>query len=75
MVATEAEPLFAQEAKERQQEAGMLYGRGQKVPAKLQEAKSQGEASHQAGKAMQVGGRYVSQAKKLKDEHPMWRPG
>ncbi len=64
MVATEAEPLFAQEAKVRQ-------GARTDIHKKVYEGKAiDRQATSQAGKTLQVNHQYVSQAKKLKAEHP-----
>ncbi|MHC4324090.1 MAG: ParB/RepB/Spo0J family partition protein [Planctomycetota bacterium] len=60
-----AEPIFTAEAKKRQQ---LSQGRGKKGREILPHLK--GKATEQAGKALGVSGRYVSQAKKLYNEQP-----
>jgi ParB-like chromosome segregation protein Spo0J len=70
-VAAELEPFFAADAKRRQQEAGKQHGRGQKLPAKMPEAKKgEGDARKAAAVSVGVGDRYVSDAKKVRAEAP-----
>jgi general stress protein YciG len=82
MIATEAEPLLAKEAKERQIEAARRGGqasgasrRGEpKVPQRIGEPsgndKHTTEAAAQAAKLVGASPRYVSDAKKLKAAAP-----
>ena len=70
-VAAELEPMFAADAKRRQKQAGKEHGRGQKVKEKIPEAiQPQPQAREQAAKAVGVNDRYVSDAKKVKEEAP-----
>jgi hypothetical protein len=55
MVAARVRDLYDRQAKERQQEAGKVHGRG-KVPANLPEPITAGDARDQAGKAVGVSG-------------------
>lgn len=65
-VGAELEPHFAADAKRRQ----ARKPRAESVPAKLPEQKRGIEARQEAAKAVGVGDRYVSDAKKVKNEAP-----
>lgn len=72
-VAAELEPFFAEDAKRRQQEAGKLHGRGQKLVEKVPQAiepPAAPKAREEAAKSVGVNDRYVSDAKKVKQEAP-----
>lgn len=71
-VAAELEPFFAADAKRRQREAGKEHGRGQKVVEKVPQPmeKPAIKAREQAAAAVGVNDRYVSDAKKVKQEAP-----
>lgn len=72
-VAAELEPHFAEDAKRRQQKAGKEHGRGQKVVEKVPQpidAKPSPKARAEAAKSVGVNDRYVSDAKKVKQEAP-----
>jgi len=72
-VAAELEPHFADDAKRRQQKAGKEHGRGQKVVEKVPQpidAKPSPKAREEAAKSVGVNDRYVSDAKKVKQEAP-----
>lgn len=66
MVATEVEAVLSKEAKKRQMVGANQY---QSLPEKLPEG-SKGESRDQAGKLMGVSGRYVSDAKRIKEHDP-----
>jgi len=65
-------PAFEAQAKERQRKAGERYHRGsRKVPARLPEPfQERAEAREVAAKLLNVGSRYVQDAKKLAAEAP-----
>lgn len=76
-LAVDIERVYAEQAKERQREAGEQYGRGGKVMAKMPQAINPPEPQHTAPKArdlaaekVQVAARYVQDAKRIKDEAP-----
>jgi ParB-like chromosome segregation protein Spo0J len=72
-VAAELEPFFAADAKRRQQKAGKEHGRGQKVVEKVPQpidTKPSPKAREEAAKSVGVNDRYVSDAKKVKQEAP-----
>jgi len=71
-VAAELEPFFAADAKRRQREAGKDHGRGQKVVEKVPQAiaKPAVKSREEAAKSVGVNDRYVSDAKKVKQEAP-----
>jgi len=74
MLAVELEPMFAEEAKKRQQEAGEKYGRGLggKLPPNLAEAiePETKESRVQAGQLFGIGHSTVSKAKKISKVKP-----
>jgi len=66
-IAVEALPLYEAEAKERQRKAGEVHGRGQKLPAKMQEPISSSEdASLHSGEAAEHAARAV-EAERLRE--------
>jgi hypothetical protein len=70
-IAVDLLPLLEAEARERQRQAGSLRGRGQKVPEKVPEAKrDEGEARQQAARLAGTNSRYVSMAKRIKEDSP-----
>lgn len=71
-VAAELEPFFAEDAKRRQRDAGKEHGRGQKVVEKVPQAIAMPapKAREEAAKSVGVNDRYVSDAKKVKQEAP-----
>jgi ParB-like chromosome segregation protein Spo0J len=71
-VAAELEPHFAADAKRRQRDAGKEHGRGQKVVEKVPQPmpKQATKAREEAAKSVGVNDRYVSDAKKVKQEAP-----
>ncbi len=69
-MALECLPWLEAEAKERQKEHGdTAPGRSKTLTAKLPEVKK-GEAREQAGQMVGVGARYVSDAKRIKEQAP-----
>lgn len=72
-LAVDIERVYAEQAKERQIEAGKQYGRGEKVRAKLPQpinSKPLPKARDLAAEKVQVASRYVQDAKRIKDEAP-----
>jgi ParB-like chromosome segregation protein Spo0J len=71
-VAAELEPHFAADAKRRQRDAGKEHGRGQKVVEKVPQPmeKPAIKAREEAAKSVGVNDRYVSDAKKVRQEAP-----
>jgi hypothetical protein len=72
-IAVDMLPLLEAEAKERQKKAGEQHGRGRgrKVPEKVPEAKrDDGESRKQAAKLAGTNSRYVSEAKRVREEAP-----
>ena len=69
-VAVEIEPMFAVEAKKKQEEAGKKYGRGQKVDANLRQPIRAKQASDQAADVVSVSPRMVQYAKEIKAKNP-----
>ena len=76
VLADELEPLYAAEAKERQQsgksEDGAAGGRGKKktLPKKLGKVSHEGEAAAKAAKETGSNRQYVSDVKRIKNEAP-----
>ena len=69
-VAVELEPMFAVEAKKKQEEAGKKYGRGQKVDANLRQPIRAKQASDHAAEVVSVSPRMVQYAKEIKVKNP-----
>ena len=71
MVALALEPLYAEEATKRKEQAGREHGRGQeKVVADLPQPKPAPKARDKAAKVTKASGRAVGQAKRVKEKAP-----
>ncbi|HEY9415135.1 MAG TPA: ParB/RepB/Spo0J family partition protein, partial [Pseudonocardia sp.] len=76
IVALSIEERLAEEAKERQREAGREFGRGTEgklreiVPEAIPEPAEERRPREQAGKLVGVSGRYVQDAKLVRDKAP-----
>jgi ParB-like chromosome segregation protein Spo0J len=71
-VAAELEPMFAEDAKRRQIEAGKRHGAGQKVVQKIEQPFQSNErkANAEAAASVGVNRQYVAEAKRIKTESP-----
>lgn len=76
IVALSIEEQLAEEARERQRQAGREYGRGaagklpEIFPEAIREKSRDGEAREQAGRLVGVSGRYVQDAKYVRERAP-----